>query len=163
MLNPGEFTKDDLAVGDIVLIAVKNYLIGSTFDFSFTKNYDNSKHFMFKLSILELNDNSFVVSGKTKPSPYEQYTSAHYDDIRSYFYDEILNQKGNFCYSLIYSKFEEQATAKVEKIIHNGMNCKRCNLFCEYISEPNMPDNSFLCYSCRTNPTTMFILGLNKR
>jgi hypothetical protein len=38
----------------------------------------------------------------------------------------------------------------VSKVSSRGMNCSgpHCNLFNEY-AEPNMPDGSFRCYSCR--------------
>ncbi len=33
----------------------------------------------------------------------------------------------------------------------DGMFCRKCQLFYKY-AEPNQPDGTLLCYSCRNNP-----------
>lgn len=39
-------------------------------------------------------------------------------------------------------------TSTLEK--NQGMYCKRCNIFNEYIAVSNQTDGSYLCYSCRS-------------
>lgn len=36
-------------------------------------------------------------------------------------------------------------------LINIGIICSKCNEFFQF-SEPNQPNNSFICYSCRTYP-----------
>lgn len=51
-------------------------------------------------------------------------------------------------YSLFPSEEPQVATAASVK--SDGMNCanKFCNTYCQF-AEPNMPDGTFKCYSCR--------------
>lgn len=32
----------------------------------------------------------------------------------------------------------------------NGMSCKKCNVFNEYVTTPNQSNGSYVCYRCRS-------------
>lgn len=37
-----------------------------------------------------------------------------------------------------------------KEIFTDGMICKKCNIFNEYVTTPNQLDNSYVCYGCRS-------------
>lgn len=50
-----------------------------------------------------------------------------------------------------YAVINTKGITKMEIVTkHNGMSCKKCNTFNEYVSEGNQLDGSYVCYSCRS-------------
>jgi hypothetical protein len=69
-----------------------------------------------------------------------------------------LEDYGEFDCILLYNKSEEDFEVIDElkvKAHSGGCRCKGCQIFNEY-AEPNQEDNSFICYSCKTNPMRLY-------
>lgn len=93
--------------------------------------------------------------------PEDAQTGFIVDDYFSNLFEIDEKWKDTVAF-MIYPEYvipQEEFVLKDEKPL--GMNCMNvyCNTFCEWVSEPNLPDGKFLCWECRTNPLTRGRLG----
>ncbi len=81
----------------------------------------------------------------------------------------ILSDSDLECYgirdtSLIGSPFQGVLTSEIMMVEvpspPRGLNCmnRYCRAFCPWVDDPNCPNGVFLCYSCKSNPTTYEIV-----
>ncbi len=73
------------------------------------------------------------------------------DNTGAFFSWLIKNTETNIDLVSLLDRLELYVLNVKHKKFPDGMFCRRCQIFFQY-AEPNQPDGTLLCYSCRNNP-----------
>ena len=73
------------------------------------------------------------------------------DDTSGFFTWLIRESHANIDLMSLVDRLEIFLESRRKRTFQDGMKCQKCKNFYEF-AEPNQPDGSLLCYSCRNSP-----------